>query len=74
MKNVNLNTGERIQRLMGIGEFRKVTSLCAALSVPRVEVEESVHDVGGLDLIVAHGNAGGYTNIPRDEWMIERYE
>lgn len=72
--NTSLSAGERILRVMSIDESRTVDSLRKSLRLSRQDVEEAVHDVGGLDLMVAIGSLGGHSDLPLSEWTIERYE
>lgn len=65
--------GERVLSVMKVDETRLVSSLARSLRVRRADIEECIHDVEGLDLIVGIRVGDGVGALPKSEWEIERY-
>lgn len=66
---------QRVKNVMKIGEYRTVTSLMKGLRASRVDIEDCIHDIDGLDLIVGDGIQGlGTASRNRMDWEIERYD
>lgn len=68
------SVGERVKAVMKVGEYRKVTSLAKSLRVRRADIEECIHDVEGLDLIVGVRAGSGVGDLDPSDYEIERYE
>lgn len=74
---MNLTIEDRIRRVMAVGQTRKVTNLARSLRVKRSEIEDAVQGMQGFDLLVGIQvgcPGGGYADIDRSDWEIERYE
>ena len=65
---------DRIKRVMKIDETRKVASLSKSLRVRRAEIEDACQMGSGLDLLVGIRCGSGVGDLPKSEWLVERYE
>ena len=69
-----MDLARRIAKRMKIDETRTVTSIMQGFRASRQEVEEAAREHPDLDLIVGVGTAGGWGDLSRTSWEVEKFQ